>query len=245
MIIEGKKALITGGGAGFGLCLTQRLIEAGASVIVLDNNASSISALEKRFPDVRGIVCDVGVDVQIDRALNNLGEIDILVNNAGLMKSSPLVNPIGRGDRRHSRDLWQRVMRVNLDGVFFLSSTVAERMVRERRKGVIVNVTSIAAQGNAGQSAYAASKAAVESLTKVWAKELGLFGIRCAAISPGFVNTKGTADAIEDELLSRWVDQVPLRRLGEVNEVVDAIFFIINNDFFNGRILHVDGGLVI
>ena len=169
MIIEGKKALITGGGAGFGLCLTQRLIEAGASVIVLDNNASSISALEKRFPDVRGIVCDVGVDVQIDRALNNLGEIDILVNNAGLMKSSPLVNPIGRGDRRHSRDLWQRVMRVNLDGVFFLSSTVAERMVRERRKGVIVNVTSIAAALRRSRASINGAQAIISQISsKCW-----------------------------------------------------------------------------
>lgn len=249
MDVQGKKALVTGGAAGFGMRLTERLVKAGASVVVFDINKEAIVALEARLHGVRGVVCDVGDDAQVDQAVETaigyLGGIDILVNNAGLMKSAPLVNLLARGDRRHSRELWHRVMDVNLNGVFYLGSTVAERMLRERRKGVIVNVSSIAAQGNAGQSAYAATKAAVESLTKVWAKELGLFGIRCAAVSPGFSNTQGAADALEIELLDRWVAQVPLRRLGEIDEVVDAILFVVKNDFFNGRVLHIDGGLVI
>ena len=249
MIVQGKKALVTGGAAGFGLRLTERLVEEGASVVVFDVNEGAIDALEARLSGVRGIICDVGDDGQVDQAVESalgyLGSIDILVNNAGLMKSAPLVNPLGRDDRRHSRELWHRVMNVNLNSVFYVGSTVADRMMRDRRKGVIVNVSSIAAKGNAGQSAYASSKAAIDSLTKVWAKELGSYGIRCASVSPGFSNTKGAIDALENELLERWVGQVPLRRLGEIDEVVDAILFVIKNDFFNGRILEIDGGLVI
>jgi len=249
MNLQGKKAIVTGGAAGFGLRLTERLAKAGAVVVVFDVNAETIAAVEMRLPNVRGVLCDVGDDAQVDRAVetavDHLGGIDILVNNAGIMNSLPLVNLLARGDRRHSRELWHKVMDVNLNSVFYLGSTVAERMLRARCKGTIVNVSSIAAQGNAGQSAYAASKAAVEALTKVWAKELGPFGIRCAAVSPGFSDTQGAADALEAELLGRWISQVPLRRLGEVDEVVDAILFVIKNDFFNGRVLKIDGGLVI
>lgn len=249
MDLEGKKAIVTGGAAGFGLRLTERLAEGGSAVVVFDVNAEAIAALEARLPTVRGVLCDVSNDTQVDRAveiaLDHLGSIDILVNNAGIMRSAPLVNILARGDRRHSRELWHKVMDVNLNSVFYLSSTVAERMLSARSKGVIVNITSIAAQGNAGQSAYAATKAAVEALTKVWAKELGLFGIRCGAVSPGFADTHGGADALEVELLDRWVSQVPLRRLGAIDEIVDAILFIIKNDFFNGRVLNIDGGLVI
>jgi 3-oxoacyl-[acyl-carrier protein] reductase len=249
MNLHSKKAIVTGGAAGFGLRLTERLVESGAHVAVFDVNREAIATLEARLPSVCGIVCDVGDDAQVDRAVENavsyLGGIEILVNNAGIMKSAPLVNLLARGDRRHSRELWHKVMDVNLNSVFYVGSTVADRMLRARSKGVIVNVSSISAQGNAGQSAYAASKAGIEALTKVWAKELGLFGIRCAAVSPGFANTQGAADAMESELLNRWVSQVPLRRLGEIDEVVNAILFVIENDFFSGRVLNIDGGLVI
>ncbi len=249
MDLLGKKALVTGGAAGFGLRLTERLVQEGASVVIFDINKDAIAALEARLHTVRGIVCDIGDDAQVDlavkEAITHLGNIDILVNNAGIMKSSPLVNLLAQRDRRHSRDLWQQVMDVNLNAVFYVGSTVAEQMLRDRSKGVIVNVSSIAAQGNAGQSAYAASKAGVEALTKVWAKELGLFGIRCAAVSPGFANTQGTADALEVKILEQWIAKVPLRRLGSVDEVTEAILFVIKNEFFNGRILHIDGGLVI
>jgi 3-oxoacyl-[acyl-carrier protein] reductase len=249
MNLQGKKAIVTGGASGFGLRLTERLLQNGVSVVVLDINTDAISALRSSLPEVKTIICDVSDDAQVDRsvdeALKHLGGVDILINNAGLMSSAPLVNLLAKGDRRHSRELWKKVIDVNLNAVFYLSSTIAERMLRERRKGVIVNISSIAAQGNAGQSAYAASKAAIEALTKVWAKELGLFGIRCVAVSPGFSNTKGGADALEAELLNRWVPQVPLRRLGEVEEVVDAILFAVQNDFFNGRVLNIDGGLVL
>ena len=249
MNLKGKKAIVTGGASGFGLHLTERLISEGVEVAVFDINDAAIKVLKNRLSQVVAIVCDVGNEVDVDRAVENayaqMSDIDILVNNAGIMNSAPLVNFLSSGDRRHSRDLWHKVMDVNLNSVFYLGSTVADRMLRSRNKGVIVNVSSIAAQGNIGQSAYAASKAAVEALTKTWSKELGQFGIRCAAVAPGFVNTQGTVDAIEERLLERWVSQVPLRRLGSIDEVVDAILFIIRNEFFNGCILRLDGGLVL
>ncbi len=249
MKIHGSTALVTGGGSGFGRRLTERLAESGSSVAVLDVDFESIEALKALLPNVYGLVCDVADDAQVEQAVqsvtNQLGSIDILVNNAGIMTSAPLVNLLAKGNRRHPRELWHRVIDVNLNSVFYLTSTIAEQMVRDRRKGVIVNISSISARGNAGQSAYSATKAAVEALTKVWAKELGPFGVRCAAVAPGFANTQGAADALESKLLDRWVEQVPLHRLAEIDEVVDGIIFVIENDFFNGRVLKIDGGLVV
>ena len=229
--------------------LVERLCEQGCTVAVLDVDADRLAVVQEKFSSVLGIVCDVSHSEEVESAVEavyaQLGGVDILVNNAGIMKSAPLINLLARENRRHPIELWRQVMGVNLNAVFYLTTNVADRMLRARTKGVIVNVSSIAALGNAGQSAYSASKAGVEALTKVWAKELSPFGIRCAAVAPGFSDTQGTADAMEKETLARWVAQVPLRRLGTIDEVVDSVFFIIDNDFYNGRILHIDGGLVI
>ena len=243
MDTQGKNVIVTGGASGFGLEIVKRLCNQGSAVAVLDIDKDKLITLEENYPSVFCIMCDVS---QADQVANAIKKIyDILINNAGIMKSAPLVNILAREDRRHSIELWHQVISVNLDSVFYLTADVSDRMLRSRRKGVIINVSSIAARGNAGQSAYSASKAGVEALTKVWAKELSPFGIRCAAVAPGFSDTQGTADALEEQMLARWVSQVPLRRLGTTEEVVDAIFFIIANDFYNGKILQIDGGLLI
>jgi 3-oxoacyl-[acyl-carrier protein] reductase len=249
MDTKGKNVIVTGGASGFGLEIVKRFCNQGSTVAVLDIDKDKLMTLEENYPSVFCFTCDVSQADQVVNAINKiydqLGDIDILINNAGIMKSAPLVNILERENRRHSIELWHQVISVNLDSVFYLTANVSDRMLRSRRKGVIVNVSSIAARGNAGQSAYSASKAGVEALTKVWAKELSPFGIRCAAVAPGFSDTQGTSDALEEQMLSRWVSQVPLRRLGTTEEVVDAIFFIIANDFYNGKILQIDGGLLI
>ena len=249
MDIKDKVAVVTGGAAGFGLRLVEQLTEGGAHVAALDIDESALGALAGRFPAVTTISCDItdpqAVESAVAEVAARAAHIDILINNAGIMKSAPLINLLAKDDRRHSVDLWRKVMDVNLNAVFYLTANVADHMLRGRIKGVVVNISSISARGNAGQSAYAASKAGVEALTKVWAKELGRFGIRCGAVAPGFSETKSTADALEKELLDRWVSQVPLRRLGTADEVCDAVLFIIRNDFFNGGVIALDGGLVV
>lgn len=249
MQLQDKHALVTGGASGFGLRLVETLSAQGVRVAVLDIDEAKLKVLSQKIPLVLGLVCDVGNFQQVEKAVaevyKQLGSLDILVNNAGIMKNSLLVNLLAKDDSRHPLVLWQKVMDVNLNSVFYLTVNVVDRMVKARTKGVVVNISSISAQGNAGQSAYAASKAGIEALTKVWAKELGPLGIRCAAVAPGFADTQGTADAIEEKMLKKWVDQAPLRRLGTIDEVVDSILYIIKNDFFNGRVLSIDGGLVI
>ena len=137
----------------------------------------------------------------------------------------------------------QKVIDINLNGVFYVTANVAEKMILSKQKGVIINISSIAAQGNIGQSAYAASKAAVEALTKTWSKELGMFKIRCACIAPGFFNTPSTKESLSESMLAKWQKGVPLARLGELDELLSAVEFIIQNDYFNGKILALDGGL--
>ena len=118
-------------------------------------------------------------------------------------------------------------------------------MVRRRIKGLIINVSSICAQGNIGQSAYSASKAGLEAMTHVWAKELNPMGIRCCCLAPGFVDTVGAKQALNSSTLESWISQVPLKRLATIDELVDGMLFLIQNDFFNGKVLNLDGGLRI
>jgi 3-oxoacyl-[acyl-carrier protein] reductase len=249
MDIKNKVAIVTGGASGFGLRLTERLCQQKCSVIVLDINQKSLEKIKTVLPLCKTIKCDVSDISSVDSAISQIVDefeiIDILINNAGIMKSAPLVNFLAKGDRKHSLETWNNVLSTNLNSVFYLTRNVADKMLKDRIKGVIVNISSISSSGNSGQSAYSASKAAVEALTKVWAKELGPFGIRCVGVAPGFCDTQGTANAIEKELLDRWVSKVPLRRLGAIDEVVDSVLFAINNDFYNGQILNINGGLVI
>ncbi|WPL14175.1 SDR family NAD(P)-dependent oxidoreductase [Thiorhodovibrio litoralis] len=247
MDLTDQPTLITGAAAGFGRALTERLLAEGARVAALDCDGERLAQLAAEQPEVLPIVCDVAdpaaVEAAVAQVTERLGGIRILINNAGIMRSAPLLNPLDRTDPRHPLDLWHQVLDVNLNGVFYLTRAVAADMLQRRARGVIVNVSSISARGNAGQSAYSAAKAAVEALTVVWAKELGRLGIRVAAIAPGFCDTQGTADALEAAQLASWVDQVPLKRMGKVEEMVDALLWILQADYFNGRVLELDGGL--
>ncbi|MEA3642772.1 MAG: SDR family oxidoreductase [Lamprobacter sp.] len=247
MDLRQKPALITGGAAGFGRALAERLLAEGARVAALDCDCERLEQFAATHPALLAITCDVANPAQVEQAVSQVSDafdgIQVLVNNAGIMRSAPLINPLDRQDPRHPLDLWQQVMDVNLNSVFYLTRAVAADMVRRRNRGVIVNVSSISARGNAGQSAYSAAKAGVEALTVVWAKELGRLGIRVAAIAPGFCDTQGAADALEAAQLQRWIDQVPLKRMGQVEEVVEALLWILKADYFNGRVLELDGGL--
>jgi 3-oxoacyl-[acyl-carrier protein] reductase len=117
-------------------------------------------------------------------------------------------------------------------------------MVKHKIKGVIINISSISRAGNFGQTNYSATKSAVDSMTVTWAKELAKFGIRVGAVAPGYINTEMVAK-IKAEILEKVVQNIPLGRLGEMEEISQAIQFIIGNDFFTGRILEVDGGMRI
>ena len=110
---------------------------------------------------------------------------------------------------------------------------------------MIINISSISASGNAGQTAYSAAKAGVEAMTRVWSKELGVFGIRVAAVAPGFIDTESTRKALNEQKLRELSGRIPLRRLGRETNVAGAVLAIIENDYISGAVIPVDGGMVL
>ncbi len=168
---------------------------------------------------------------------------DVLVNNAGITRDALLVKAQdGAIHSKMSLAQWQAVMDVNLTGVFLCGREGAERMIQVGNGGLIINISSISREGNPGQTNYSAAKAGVAAMTVVWAKELARYGIRSAAIAPGFCATE-ILSAMKPEMVDRVKAAVPLHRLGEPAEIAATAVFIAENDFVTGRVLEVDGGL--
>jgi 3-oxoacyl-[acyl-carrier protein] reductase len=249
MTSEHGTVLLTGGAGAIGRMLARDLFEAGYGVIVLDRDRAALTELNRACPEVITYACDLAAFAEVSATIDDLHadghRVDVLVNNAGTIHSEPLLNPLKRPDPRHDVDAWHRTIESNLHSVFYMTACVAARMVECRTRGVIVNISSIAAAGNAGQSAYGAAKAAVNALTKTWSRELAPFGIRVAAIAPGFIDVASTRKALTDKHIDQWVRQTPSGRLGRPEEMTQAVRFIIENGYFNGRILELDGGLRI
>jgi 3-oxoacyl-[acyl-carrier protein] reductase len=248
MNLSSARLLITGAGRGIGQYLALQLLETVEKVIVVDHNKELLSKLPKH-PNLQSQFCNIvePEDVQklIAGIFENDGGINVCINNAGIIHSEPLINISSREEKKHSIENWRKVIEVNLNAVFYITANVVEQLTQRRQPGIIINISSISAQGNIGQSAYAASKAGVEALTKTWSKELGMFRIRTAAIAPGFFNTPSTKESLSEAMLSKWQKSVPLGRLGELEELLNAVRFVIENDYFNGKILSLDGGLTI
>jgi 3-oxoacyl-[acyl-carrier protein] reductase len=244
--LKDKVAIVTGGAGNLGLSIAKGLLENDVTVIVLDIDKEKLKQLDTRL-----IAYDVDITNYqlaqkcIDDIVNKFSKIDILVNNAGVIYNEPLINIMNPSSMKHSYDTFKKNLEINLNSVFILSSIVAEKMVLKRTKGVIINISSISAKGNAGQTAYSASKAAVEAMTKTWAKELGSFGIRSVAIAPGFINTDSTSEALNESAIKHIKSNTPLKRLGETENICQSIVYIIENDFINGTVVEVNGGLTI
>ncbi len=250
MKIEGSRVLVTGGGSGIGRFLVDRLKSESAEVCVLEVDAVRCTELrEESGGRIKAWVCDVSDPVAVDATLQAIFdtgfEPDVLINNAGIIHSEPLVNMLSRGERVHSRESWRRVMSADLDSVFYVTSRVVDRMLAKRIKGVVISISSISSSGNPGQSAYSAAKAGVNALTRTWAKELGGLGLRFAAISPGFIDTPSTRAALSEAAVTRLHQQIPLRRLGDLESIYLAARHVIENDYLTGTVLEIDGGLVI
>jgi 3-oxoacyl-[acyl-carrier protein] reductase len=248
MNISDSKIIITGGARGIGNFLALKLAREAKKIFVIDNNQALLNELSVE-ENVSVSFCDItnaeAVQKTIDKIFTEQDGANVCINNAGIIHSEPLINLLSRPDKKHSISNWQRVIDVNLNSVFYVSSNFADQLVSKKEKGIIINVSSIAAQGNIGQSAYSASKAAVEALTKTWSKELGMFKIRCACIAPGFFNTPSTKESLNEHTLEKWKKSVPLARLGQLDELLSATKFIIENDYYNGKVLAIDGGLTI
>ena len=241
-------ALVTGVSGSFGNEIGKHLVSKGYRVLGVDirQNEDVVLAQSDRFEFKQ---CDLPRHDEIERAIDDFskdfGAFDVVVNNAGVLYNEPLVSFKSGKLVPHSIEKWDEIIRICLSAPFYVIACTAKNMVERRKKAVIINISSISANGNIGQAAYSAAKAGLNGLTKALAKELGPVGIRVVAIAPGFFDTKSTRSALSDEQLTDIKKRVPLKQLGGTQNLLAAIDFVIGNTYFNGKILELDGGLTI
>ncbi len=253
MDVRGKTIVVTGAGRGIGRALSQHFASKGAGLALLDTNpvdleqtradCAQLGATARSY--VANVASEESVAGTLDQVTGDFGRLDGLVNNAGIVRDAMLIKvKEGQVVSKMTLEQWQSVIDVNLTGVFLCAREAAQRMITLAKGGVIVNISSICRAGNAGQTNYSAAKAGVMAMTVVWAKELARHGIRVGAVAPGFVRTP-MVEGMKPEALSRMTAPIPLERLGEPEEIAQAVGFIFENDLFTGRCLEVDGGLRI
>jgi 3-oxoacyl-[acyl-carrier protein] reductase len=225
----------------------------GARVAAFDIDAEGLASLEaeaRAFPgSLRVYQANVARQSEVasatSRAFADFGLINGLVNCAGIYRDGLLVREVEGSLVKMPLAQWQTVIDVDLTGPFLMAREVAGHMIQKRAgAGVIINISSVSRHGNAGQSNYSAAKSGVVSLGRVWARELAQYGIRVATIAPGFIRTP-ILSAMAPEKLDSWIEQVPLKRLGEPAEIFAGVRFVIECEFFNGGCVEIDGGLII
>jgi 3-oxoacyl-[acyl-carrier protein] reductase len=245
--VGGRTAIVTGGASGIGLAFVRRLTALGARVWALDRDEAALTAAAAALPPtVRLRRCDVGDERQVAETVAEVTRTDggasLLVNNAAVLKDQALVSKLRGRVQRHSVADWDDTLRSNLTAVFLMTREVAAGMIERRDRGLIVNVSSISRAGNPGQSAYAASKSAVDALTVTWSQELAPYGIRVVGIAPGFVETPMTA-RMAPVFLDRLRERTPLKRFGTLDEFEAALQFVVETDYLHGKTLELDGGM--
>jgi 3-oxoacyl-[acyl-carrier protein] reductase len=234
--LEGKNALVTGASRGIGRAIAAELAAAGASVVVgYRSGREEAEALASEIGG-RAVQADVSAAGEAKRLVEEAGDLDILVNNAGLTRDGLLA--------RMSDDDWRTVLDTNLASVFYTCRAVTRPMMK-KRAGSIVNISSIVGvHGNWGQTNYAASKAGIIGFTKSLARELGSRNVRANVVAPGYVKTQLT-DVLPEEATGAMLENTPLGRLGEPEDVAGAVRFLCSDaaSFITGEVLLVDGGL--
>ena len=250
-----RKILITGSSGSLGTHLAEAFLRDGHLVAGFDiappaqapgPDSGAVAAPGSNA--WRFVECDVSDPGSVEQALAKIQDVcpfDVVINNAGLIYNSPLLTFQAGKLSMHDFDAWNSVMSATLSSVFFVSAHCARQMVAAGKPGVIINISSICAEGNPGQAAYSAAKAGVNAMTASLAKELGSLGIRVAAIAPGFFDTASTRHALPEEALARIRKSIPLRKLGSPHHLYHAIKFIIENEYFHGKVLDLDGGLTL
>ncbi|KKM09871.1 3-oxoacyl-ACP synthase [Clostridiales bacterium PH28_bin88] len=245
MRLKDKVAVITGGARGIGKDTALLFAREGAQVVICDFDAQAGEATAGELRELTGalffqvdVTSRAGVQAMVDGAMAQFGRIDVLVNNAGITADAFLT--------RMTEEQWDKVIAVNLKGVFNCTQAVAPVMM-EQGSGSIINASSVVGvYGNVGQTNYAATKGGVIAMTKSWAKELGKKGIRVNAVAPGFIITDMTA-MVPQKVLDLMKEKTPLGRWGYPADIANAYLYLASDEssFVNGVVLQVDGGLVI
>ena len=244
-LIEGQIAIVTGASRGIGKAIAISLAKEGAEVII--NYSSSLENANKVVSEIKafgGKAYALQADISNENSVNELiktvldkhNKIDVLVNNAGITKDGLIM--------RMKTDDWQKVLNLNLSGVFYCTRAVSRQMLKQK-KGRIINITSVVGlMGNPGQANYSAAKAGVVGLTQSAAKEFASRGITVNAVAPGFISTDMTKDLKSESILSA----IPLGRFGSPEDVAGAVRFLAADPsaaYITGQTIQVDGGMVM
>ncbi len=244
--LSGKIAVVTGGASGIGKATAKRFLEEGAAVAIWDMDVARMDTLrlewatndnQLRFYTVNTSDYQA-VEAAAKQVQADFGTVHILVNNAGITRDASL--------KKMTPELWQQVIDVNLGGVFHCTKAIVP-MMEAQNWGRILNAASVVGlYGNFGQTNYAATKAGVIGMTKVWAKELGRKGITSNAVAPGFIHTE-MMDTIPEKILDDLRAKTPVPRLGKPEEIAAAYVFLASEEaaFINGATLSVDGGVTL
>ncbi|MGE0872406.1 MAG: SDR family oxidoreductase [Kofleriaceae bacterium] len=255
MQLSALKIIVTGAAQGMGAHFAKRLAEAGATVAAGDVKEEGLVALAESTRGLPGKVHTRRLDVAneaditafVDWAHGAMGGLNGLINNAGILRDGLLV----KKDRttgeitKLSKDQWDAVLGVNLTGAtFMVRDAVAKMAATEQKPGVVVNMSSVARHGNRGQSNYVSAKAALAANTVTWAREFAPFGIRVGAVAPGMVETPMT-QGMNQKARDALVASIPVGRIGVPEDLWIAVKFVIECDYFNGRVIDVDGGMVM
>ena len=246
MKLKNKTAIITGGANGLGRATALLFAKEGANVVVadMDENAGSKVINEIKNSGGRGLFVKVNVSDQEDvnklvsAALKEFGKLHILINNAGIVSDGRLV--------KMELEQWQKVIDVNLKGVFICAQAVSKVLVEQNEGGAIINTSSVVGlYGNFGQSNYVASKAGVIGMTKTWAKELGKYNIRVNAVAPGFMETD-IIKSMPEKVINLMKEKTLLGRLGKPDDIANAFLYLASDEgsYVTGAVLSVDGGIV-
>jgi 3-oxoacyl-[acyl-carrier protein] reductase len=251
MDLKDKTIAITGAARGLGASMAARLAEQGCKLALIDLETDSMNTIAEKCTaagaSVKTFAANVADEDDVVRLFDEIvaefGDLDGLINNAGITRDALLVKfKDGELVSKMSLENWQMVIDVNLTGVFLCGREAAQHMIQSGSGGVIINISSISRAGNMGQTNYSAAKAGVQAMAVTWAKELARHQIRVASVAPGFINTEMVA-GMKEEARQKLTSGIPLRRMGEPDEIAQTVEFILRNDYVSGRCFDIDGAL--
>ncbi len=245
MVLDGRTAVVTGGGRGIGRAVSERLAALGAKIIINyvsrpDAALETVDAIRSNGGVAEVLQCDVSNFDEVQAAFKELtakeGHLDILINNAGITMDGLLA--------RMKEDAWDKVLTTNLKGAFNCIKAVSRPMMKQRW-GRIVNISSVVGfSGNAGQVNYAAAKAGLSGLTKSVARELATRGITVNGVAPGYIETDMTG-GLSEEVTAKILGEIPMSRLGKPDDVSAAVAYLVSEEasYVTGQFIHVNGGM--
>jgi len=245
-LLTGKNVIITGASRGIGKCIAEVFAQQGANIAFTcrktnDKTSGLVDTLSNQGIKAKAYSSDASdfnaSHELVSHVIEDFGSIDILVNNAGITKDNLLM--------RMSEEDFNDVMKINMNSVFNLTKAVLKPMLKQR-SGSIINMSSVVGvKGNAGQTNYASSKAAIIGFTKSVALELGSRNIRCNAIAPGFIETEMTQTLNADQI-TEWAESIPLKRTGNVNDIANTSLFLASDmsSYITGQVINVCGGML-